>query len=871
MPDTKPPINLDDMDFGHTIRGLQKDDRVFERFVLKRLLGRGGMGVVWLATDQRLGRDVALKFAPEVVRWDDLAVEELKEETRKGLELAHPNIVKIYDFLLDEEHAAISMEFIDGENLGVLRTRQPNKVFEPRQISSWMVQLLDALDYAHRGAKVIHRDLKPANLMIDREGNLRVTDFGIARSISDALDRATMGGASTGTLAYMSPQQAAGRKPHISDDLYSFGSTAYELLTGKPPFFTGNIAQQLSDEPVMSVTERRHEFGVVAEPVEPIWEQTILTCLAKRPEERPASAMEIRDRLGLGPISRPHGGVTTTLVSSPTPPPIGGATGFTGGVTYPSTHGHATSQPRVTQGLQEIPTSGATVTPVSHKTQPYTQPQQPQVQPRKSSFGLIVVGLIFFGMVALVAGGWWGYGHYQADVDKFILGKLGLQPAGPGKVIPKQPDGKDEKKIASNDPNNNNATGTADVQPLKEGGKDSGPIPNTGDTHPQKNKTDGLSTESQDPKLADKFTSIQEAIKRAKSGDTITVPSGTYDEQLRLKDGVSLLAEESGKVVVRTDGKTGSALIIENCHAGSIKGLVFQHTGTDVVEKASWPVVMMRSSSIVFENNTVQAGVGDGMSLTGTSKPDIRRCVFSNNSKNGLVIEAGALASVTACECRKNGESGIEIRLTGSSATLTGNTLADNAGSGVVVKDGASANIVQNNKLLGNGQAGIAAVGEGVSILVNAAECDGNQIGIFVKEGAKAAIAESTVRNSKEVGIHFDGPAEGTDLNGNTIEKSTMAGVEIIGSSGLTVTLTGNKAKLNGTNGIAVFGAGFKPRIERNEAQKNGQYGILVAEGCGGVLRENTAQDNNLAGIGQVQAATDLSLQSNVTDQGTSK
>src|SRR5438445_9770360 len=123
MPDEPKAFSLDDIDFGQTIRGHQKGDRVFDRFVLQKLLGRGGMGVVWLALDERLGREVALKFAPEVIRYDEVAVEELKEETRKGLALAHPNIVRIYDFLLDEDHAAISMEFIDGENLGALRTR----------------------------------------------------------------------------------------------------------------------------------------------------------------------------------------------------------------------------------------------------------------------------------------------------------------------------------------------------------------------------------------------------------------------------------------------------------------------------------------------------------------------------------------------------------------------------------------------------------------------------------------------------------------------------------------------------------------------------------------------------------------------------
>src|SRR5690606_33062889 len=91
----QPFVNLDEIDFGSTLRGHLPGDRLFGRFVLKRLLGRGGMGVVWLAHDERLEREVALKFAPDAVRFDDAAIEELKSETRRGLELAHPNIVKI--------------------------------------------------------------------------------------------------------------------------------------------------------------------------------------------------------------------------------------------------------------------------------------------------------------------------------------------------------------------------------------------------------------------------------------------------------------------------------------------------------------------------------------------------------------------------------------------------------------------------------------------------------------------------------------------------------------------------------------------------------------------------------------------------------
>ncbi len=758
MSDAKPPFNLSDFDFGHTMRGHQKGDRVFDRFLLQKMLGRGGMGVVWLALDERLGREVALKFAPEVVRFDDVAIEELKEETRKGLDLAHPNIVKTYDFLLDEEHAAISMEFIDGETLSTLRLKEPNKIFEPRQIRHWVLQLLDALEYAHGNAKVIHRDLKPANLMVEQDGQLRVTDFGIARSISDALDRATMGGgASTGTLAYMSPQQAAGKKPSTSDDIYAVGSTLYELLTGKPPFFTGNISRQLTDEPVASVTQRRQEFGIQgAETLPPEWEQTVLACLAKEPEQRPQSMDEIRQRLLRPTTPLPKKEITQPVVTTVIPAP---------------------AKPV------------AAVQSWSH-----------------SNRTLWLTLLVLSGLLMA----------YLSGTGRLSWSRL---------PTPKGEAGDDEMQV--------------------------------------------MTTVVYEEPAA--FTTIQAAINQAKPGDTVTIPAGIYDEQIRFKEGLNLKAAEAGQVRVQTDGKAGPALSVENCATGSISGFIFQHTGSDVVEHVSWPVVLIKSSGIAFTENTVQSGVGDGLWLSGAGKPMIKGNVFRQNAKSGVVIENGSSASVTDCEARKNGGSGMEVRLTGTAPMLKSNTCADNGGSGIVVKDGASASITDKNQMTLNTEAGIAAVGVGVSVIVEGAICDENLIGITIQKGAKARIADSTITNSKEAGLHFDGAASGSEVTGNTVEKSKFDGLMLTGETGATVLVTANKSRFNGFNGILVFGTGFKPTIESNLSEKNGQHGILATEGVSGFIRDNTAQGNNLSGVAQEAAAADIALQGNVSDEGSRK
>jgi serine/threonine protein kinase len=219
------------------------------------------MGVVWRARDQVLGEEVALKFLPDAVRWDPGAYEDLKGETRRARQLTHPNIVRIHDFVEDSGSAAISMELVEGATLTALRLTRPAKVFSPDEIAAWLPQLCAALDYAHGEARVVHRDLKPANLMLTGDGRLKVADFGVARSMADSITRVSM--MSAGTLVYMSPQQAMGEEPSPADDLYALGATLYELLTGKPPFHTGDVRLQLFQRRPDSIAARlcRHRLS----------------------------------------------------------------------------------------------------------------------------------------------------------------------------------------------------------------------------------------------------------------------------------------------------------------------------------------------------------------------------------------------------------------------------------------------------------------------------------------------------------------------------------------------------------------------------------------------------------------------------------
>jgi serine/threonine protein kinase/Tfp pilus assembly protein PilF len=275
--------------------------KVFGRFTLVKILGRGGMGIVWLARDEELERNVALKFLPNLMIQDHAGLDQLKRETKRCLELTHPHIVRIHDFVHDGRSGCISMEYIDGETLSNLRAEKEQKVFEPDEIAIWTSQLCDALDYAHNRAKAIHRDLKPANLMVNQQGDLKVSDFGIARSLGDSVSRLTMEQGRSGTLVYMSPQQLGGERATHLDDIYSLGASIYELLTSKPPFYSGNIDRQIRERVAPSMTERRKELDIEPALVPQVWEDAVAACLAKDPSRRPQSAAEVAQRLQLAP------------------------------------------------------------------------------------------------------------------------------------------------------------------------------------------------------------------------------------------------------------------------------------------------------------------------------------------------------------------------------------------------------------------------------------------------------------------------------------------------------------------------------------------------------------------------------------------
>jgi beta-lactam-binding protein with PASTA domain/predicted Ser/Thr protein kinase len=209
------------------------------RYRLERKLGSGGMADVWLAEDQELGRRVAVKVLHERYASDEQFVERFRREATHAAGLSHPNIVSIYDRGVSDGSYFIVMEYIEGRTLKeliVTRGHCPVPV-----AISYTRQILAALRYAHRNG-IIHRDIKPHNVIVDREGRVKVADFGIARAGASEMTEA---GSIVGTAQYLSPEQARGAPVDESSDLYSTGIVLFELLTGAVPF-TGETPVEIA-------------------------------------------------------------------------------------------------------------------------------------------------------------------------------------------------------------------------------------------------------------------------------------------------------------------------------------------------------------------------------------------------------------------------------------------------------------------------------------------------------------------------------------------------------------------------------------------------------------------------------------------------
>jgi serine/threonine protein kinase len=321
-------------------------ERHIGKYIVKRELGRGGMGAVYLAEQPGLGREVAIKELVPSAAADPTALKRFLQEAQVMARFSHPNLVQLHDMEVIGAANYIVLEFVRGKSLRDWLNR--GEIPLP-QVFAVMHGVLQALDYAHRHA-IVHRDMKPENVLLSDEGAVKVADFGIARLTDDSGgpgQTATKTGTTVGTPQYMSPEQVASSKVDGRSDLYSAGIMFYELVVGQPPF-TATEADGPFTLMAKHVQAPPKPPSVSKPGLDMRLEEVILKSLSKRPEERYQSGQEfdeamsrVADRLcpgwqkslepgadlskmvpGAGATPLPSGMLPATAMPTGSPPPI---------------------------------------------------------------------------------------------------------------------------------------------------------------------------------------------------------------------------------------------------------------------------------------------------------------------------------------------------------------------------------------------------------------------------------------------------------------------------------------------------------------------------------------------------------------------
>ncbi|MBW1730987.1 MAG: protein kinase [Deltaproteobacteria bacterium] len=343
------------------------------------LIGKGGMAVVYRGQHKTLARRiVAIKMLSAALEGDRSFHDRFFREAEVMDRLRHPNIVTLYDFIQQKGQYFIVMEYVDGTTLHHM-IKEAQGALPPDQISQIFKQVLSAIGYAHK-LGIVHRDIKPSNIMINQEGQVKITDFGIARILGENFETTlTATGMGMGSPYYMSPEQVLASKDHpitAASDIYSLGITLYQMTTGKVPFSEGGSLYTIMQSHIRETPPPPREF---LPSISPFLEQVILKAIEKKPEDRWRSCEEFKEALEKAIEQKAY---------VPKQPPV-----------------------------------SARQAPAPIQTQPITRPQAP----KKSSAWLPLLLILLVASVAVAGGGYFYYSKYLKERAK--------QPTTPTQAI----------------------------------------------------------------------------------------------------------------------------------------------------------------------------------------------------------------------------------------------------------------------------------------------------------------------------------------------------------------------------------------------------------------------------------------------------
>ena len=359
----------------------------YGRYEIVKEVGRGSMGVVYEAEDPQIGRTVALKVLRQDRVSDENLVKRFIREARAIGRLSQPHIVAIYDVGEDQGNVYIAMEFLEGRPLdNLIRERK----FSPEEAADIGAQVAETLHYAH-GKGVVHRDIKPSNIILQADGQIKITDFGIAHIEDSTATLQTQAGEIMGTPAYMSPEQVLGKPVDGRSDIFSLGVVLYELSTGKRPFggpgknlatIFNEIIQENPTEPALAI-----ESGTVPAGLS----RAIMKCLDKSLDGRFQTGKDLAQAL--------RGNLNAMEGEMMPPPQTGGA------------ERAREVPPQAAPRAEEVRTAPPPIVTEQRVSVPYTPPVAPAPVKKKGS-PMVTVLTIFFVIVALAGAGAVGVGLY---------------------------------------------------------------------------------------------------------------------------------------------------------------------------------------------------------------------------------------------------------------------------------------------------------------------------------------------------------------------------------------------------------------------------------------------------------------------------
>ncbi len=351
------------------------------RYSLDREVGRGGTGAVWLGRDEVLGRPVALKRIGLLPGADRTDLTRAEREAKLSARLHHPHVVSIFDAVVDTDSWWLVMEYVDGVDLGrLVRERGP---LSPEQAAPLLAQAADALAAAH-AAGIVHRDVKPSNILVDQAGQVKLTDFGIARIATDPA--ITQTGMVTGSPAYLAPEVAAGARGDEAADVWSLGATMFHVLEGRPPY-------DLGDNVIGGLYRIVHEEP--PRPTDAGWLTPLLEATMVRDPAHRWSMTQVHAYLESG--AAPASGPTATQVlapvrTAPTPP---------------------------------TPTPPTPVPPTPTSTAPIPAAPAPSARTRRRPTKLVLLGLAAVLVLVVAVAGYAVIAHRGSGSDSTAKGSTG--------------------------------------------------------------------------------------------------------------------------------------------------------------------------------------------------------------------------------------------------------------------------------------------------------------------------------------------------------------------------------------------------------------------------------------------------------------